>query len=97
MFALKVHETADGVIVAACDKAVLGETFTEDEIQLHVEESFYHDTDATLDEVLAALDGAATTNFVGEELVAALVAEDVIGEDEIRHVDGVPHAQLFFL
>lgn len=96
-YVMKTHETPKGTIVAACDESIVGETFSDGDATLTVRASFYSDGTATLDEIIAAIDGAKTTNFVGDDLITALQDEDVLSDDEVRHVDGVPHAQLYFL
>jgi hypothetical protein len=96
-FSLKVHDSGDGTVVAACDSTLLGETVEEDGTVLHVKESFYDGDNTDITEIVDAMTGCMTTNFVGENLIAALQDAGIVSEDEVRYVDGVPHVQLFYI
>lgn len=96
-YTLAIHDTQKGQVVAACDTAVLGETFEEDGVSLTVTERFYDGREATIDEICDAAADAVTTNFVGEQLIAALQDRGIVQEDEIQHVDDIPHVQLFYM
>ncbi|MDY6771557.1 MAG: DUF424 family protein, partial [Candidatus Nanohaloarchaea archaeon] len=91
---MKVHQTSDGKLVAACDEDVLGKEFTEGEKQLIVAESFYKGEKVDLLAVLDELEGAHTTNFVGNELNDELVDSEIVQPDEVDHIDGMAHSQL---
>ncbi len=95
MFSLHVQETAKGRVVAACDLDILGETFTEGDVTLHVDAAFYGGDEVDLDAVVDALDHFHTANLVGNELVDGLVDAGVVQEGEPERVDGVRHVQLF--
>lgn len=96
-FVMQEHRTDEGRLLAACDADIVGETFTEGETQLILDEEFYGTDHVELLDVLDALDGIATANLAGEALIEELVDADIIEEDEVKHVDGVPHVQLFFI
>lgn len=96
-FVMQEHRTDEGRLLAACDADIVGETFTEEDTQLILDEEFYGTDPVELLDVLDALEGVATANLVGEELVGELLDADIVKEDEVKHVDGVPHVQLFFI
>jgi len=96
-FSMKLHETEEGLVVAACDKELLGKTFTEGKKQLFVDEEFYGGELVALVDILDALTDCATSNFVGDQLIDELVANDILEKSEIERVDGIPHAHLHFL
>ncbi|MDY6769323.1 MAG: DUF424 family protein [Candidatus Nanohaloarchaea archaeon] len=95
MFSCRTIRTEKGVVVAACDRALLGDVYKEDGVTLDVDEDFYGGEEVDIDGVVAALDGFFTANLVGNELVGALLDEGVVAEDEVETVDGVKHVQLF--
>ena len=97
MFSLNVRRTPQGTVVAACDLDVLGETFTEGDVTLHVDPDFFGGDEVELDAVVDALDRFHTANLVGNELVAALVEEGVVDAAEPETVDGVRHVHLFWV
>lgn len=96
-FALNIHDTQNGTVVAACDRDLLGETFQDGDITLTVKQAFYDGEDADVERIHDETQRATTTNFVGEHLITALIDRGTISEDEVQYVDGVPHVQLFFV
>lgn len=96
-FSCKIHENQKGTVVAACDTDLLGETVQDNGVTLHVSDGFYGGEETTLEDIVAAADRATTSNFVGEDLITALIEEDVVSEEEVHYVDSIPHVQLFFV
>ncbi|MDY6778408.1 MAG: DUF424 family protein [Candidatus Nanohaloarchaea archaeon] len=94
---MKVHHNPEGKLVAACDTEVLGEVYTEGKMRLEVDAAFYQDKEVEFVQLLEEMEAATTTNFVGEHLITELVESDLVQEDEVEHVDGVPHVQMFFI
>ena len=97
MFSMQQHDNPNGTVLAACDADLLGETFEDGPITLHVDEDFYGGDDATLDEIVAALTRADTANLVGNELIAGLIEADAVDDSAVMTVDTVKHVQLVFL
>ena len=94
------RETPEGTLVAVCDAAVLGETFTDGTVTLEVTEEFYAGEDAVAggaEAVVEALYDADTANLVGEGCVGAAVDAGVIDADRVLEVGGTLHAQLLWL
>lgn len=96
-YLMKCHRNPKGKVVAACDPDLLGQTFTDGDISLTVDASFYDGEEVTLDAILEKLTSAKTGNFVGPTLIEALLAEGLIRDDQIKHIDGTPHSQVFYL
>ncbi|MCJ7450251.1 MAG: DUF424 family protein [Candidatus Nanohaloarchaeota archaeon QJJ-9] len=96
-FHLKIHDTEDGKVVAACDKDILGEAYQEGDTKLALEEDFYGKEEGGFLELLEALKECVTANIAGEELVSELLDEGLVKEKEVKTVEGVPHVQLFFV
>lgn len=94
-YRLTTRDTVKGMLVAACDADVLGETFEEGPVRLHVSEAFYGGEDATLDAIMTALEDCFTANLVGNTLIDALLEAGVLQEGEVERIDGVAHSQLF--
>lgn len=95
MFSCRRIQTGKGTIVAACDAAILGDTYEEDGVTVAVTEEFYGGDEVELAAVVAALNDFFTANLVGNELLDGLVDTGVVDETEIETVDGVQHVQLF--
>ncbi|HEY3273902.1 MAG TPA: DUF424 family protein [Methanocella sp.] len=91
---MKVYKIDREVMVAVCDEKYLGKEFSEGNAQLKVSDKFYGRTQATCEEVTAALQDATIANLVGEESVACAIDAGVIESDHIIYIAEVPHAQM---
>ena len=91
---LKVHKIRGEVMVAVCDRDLLGKTFEEGKLCLTVEASFFGEDLATAREVEEALAGATIANMVGERAVACAMVTSCIDDKNVIRIDGVPTAQM---
>ena len=91
----KVHEGAQGKVVAACDESLLGKKLEQDTLSLHVNEKFYKG-DLVEEEALAALlKDKENINLVGENTVRIAKDNDLI--KEVSVINGIPYALIFKL
>jgi len=91
---LSERDTEDGLLVAACDADLLGETFDDGRVSLTVTEEFYGGENVGEEAVIASLRRARTANLVGERVVATAVEAGLIDPGTVLEVDGTRHAQL---
>lgn len=91
---LKTYETEGKVIVAVCDKAILGKRFKEGRLVLALNEDFYKGKQACEDEIKEALCCASIANISGERSIACAVACGCIDPDTVIYIEGIPHAQM---
>lgn len=94
---LRIIKNKDAIIVAACDKSLLGKTFRQGKLKLEVLPSFYEGPLSTVEETLQALEVATIGNLVGEIVVSAAVERGLVNPDAIIRIGGIPHAQLLKL
>ena len=94
---LRIIKSRDAVIVAACDKPLLGKTFRQGKLKLEVSPGFYEGPLSTVEETLQALEAATIGNLVGEVVVSAAVERGLVNPDAIIRIDGIPHAQILKL
>lgn len=91
---VRVYKQGDDVLVAACDKHLLGQTFREGEIKLTVNPGFYEGEDADEELLVNRLSLCTVANLVGERVCAIAAAHDFIEKDCVMIIGGVPHAQM---
>ena len=91
---MKTHESDANVLIAVCDKNIVGKTFREGELILKLDEGFYKGDEATDDEIKNALCCATVANIAGEKSIACAVDCGVIDQDTIIYIEGIPHAQM---
>ena len=98
---LTERETDEGLLVAACDADVVGETFENGSVSLTVEPEFY-DSEGTergvsAERVAESLAACSTANLVGSRTVGLAVERGFVDEASVLELDGTRHAQLVWL
>jgi hypothetical protein len=91
---LKSYSVNKEILVAACDSELIGRTFCEGELHLHVNEDFFKGQPADENEVKKALEEATIANLVGKRSVTCGIDSGVIDENCVIMIGGVPHAQM---
>jgi len=91
---MKRYNTDNHVIVAVCDKNIIGKVFREGEFVLKLDEYFYKGKETDKDEVKEALSCATIANIAGEKAVACAVECGCIDPETIIFIEGIPHAQM---
>ena len=95
MINIKVHDSYRRV-VAVCDSNLLGKKFEEGKRQLDIRENFYKGSEFDEKEAINQLNRHsvedATFNIVGEKSVNASIKAQIIGDDSIGEVSGIPFA-----
>ncbi len=91
---MKVYEVSGERIIAICDEEVLGKKFSEDDITLYVDPTFYGGQLVPLSIALAEARQATMLNLVGEKIVEAAIRAGLVHPAAVIRVQGVPHAQV---
>lgn len=83
-------------VVAICDKELIGKKFEEDKFQLDIKENFYKRKEVGKEEILELIRNMsvedATFNIVGEKSVLCAIEADLISEEGVKKIQGVPFA-----
>ena len=97
MILVKVHlverQGYSEVIVAVCDKNLVGKTFDD----FFISPRFYGGDEAEDSVVLNVVSKATLLNIVGEKSVSLLIKNGFIKKENVKEISGVPHAQVFVL
>ncbi len=93
----QIYERGNDVLLAACDKDLLGKKFEEEDIQLDVSKTFYGGDETEKDEICDKIKKSNIVNLVGKNIIDAVVEAGFGSEDDILWVDGVPHLQLIMI
>jgi hypothetical protein len=94
---IKVHETAEGTVLAACDSEILSNCYEEGELRLKINEDFYYEKSITVDEFLQSVESCFTANLAGEKTVNAFCRNNPEDRGSVIRIDGIPHLQIFRL
>jgi hypothetical protein len=91
---LKEYNLESGLLIAVCDRDLVGKSFEEGALSLKISAQFYKGEEATEGEVIASLQRAAIANLVGKRAIQCAIDNDFIEEANVIFIDGVPHAQM---
>jgi len=94
---LKIHETRNGRIVAACDSELLGRILDDGKayLDLKAHREFYEGKQAKEDDLKEALARFTSANLVGKKAVSVALEMDLADEESIIYINKVPHIQLY--
>jgi len=73
MITMRMHKKGDEMLLAACDKELLGESLREGKIKLDINPYFYRGEDASDELLLNRLENATIANLVGERTVGLAI------------------------
>ena len=91
---LRVIHDKRGVLVAACDAGLLGETFRQGKLKLEVNTQFYGGALCTIEKAMDALVEADVANLVGETTIKAAVDKGLVDPEAVIYFGAVPHVQI---
>ena len=94
MIYVKVYRVQGEVLLAACDKELLGKTFREGELKLEVKERFYKGQLVGEERLRELLEEATIANLTGERCVSKAIELGYVDPDRVLRIQGVPHAQM---
>jgi hypothetical protein len=94
MFSVKVHNHDGEVLVACCDRDILGKRLSSDDLEISVSPSFYGGKEASAEEAIELLKNASIANIIGDKIVRLALENGLIDQSGVRTVCGTKHAQL---
>lgn len=92
---IKIYKNGEHVLVAACDKEVLGKTLKHGNATLEISRAFYEGELVSEKELEKALEEATTANLFGEKTIKCAIKCRLIDPESVIMIDCVPHAQVF--
>jgi hypothetical protein len=92
---LKIYKNGGHVLVAACDREVLGKTLKHGNVVVEIKRDFYEGENVSEEEFQKALKEATTANLFGEKTIKCAIQCRMIDPDSVIIIDSVPHAQIF--
>jgi len=81
-----------------CDENLIGKSFEEGEFKLYVKEDFFKGESVSVErakEIMKDMSKEdATFNIVGEESVKAAIDSEIIKQEDIKKIQGVPYSMI---
>ena len=90
---VKVHRNDENIILAVCDKEIIGKRFVEKDMQLDLTSNFYKGKEVSDDKLCYLIKKAYIVNLVGNKSVQFGIKEGIISEDHVITIKKIPHAQ----
>jgi uncharacterized protein len=94
---LKIYKNGGHVLVAACDKELLGKKLKHGSTVVEIRRDFYEGERVSEEELQRALQEATTANLFGEKTVKCAIDCGIIDSNSVIFIDCVPHAQVFWV
>ncbi len=91
---VKLKKVGRNVVLAICDKEILGRTLREGKIVFHVKEEFYNGGQVTIEEAVDMIENSTIVNMVGKNCVNKAIARGFVHPEAILNIEGIPHAQI---
>lgn len=91
---VKVYNVGSEVLVAACDKEVLGKRFSEGKLSIEVHEAFYGGGLVTIGEAIEIISKATIANLVGNNIVNEAIRAGLVHPEAVLKIGNVLHAQI---
>ena len=91
---VNVKKVGGNVVLAMCDREVLGKTLREGKIVFHVKEEFYKGGLVTVEEAVDMIDNSTIVNMVGKCCVEKAIKRGYVHPQAVLNIEGVPHAQI---
>ena len=91
---VKIHTSEGKMVVAICDKELVGEKFEEAGKQLDLSTDFYNGEEMPIIEIEDLIRNANMLNLVGEKSISFGIKEEIIEESNVIKIAGIPHAEV---
>lgn len=94
MFYIKIYKREGEVLLAACDKEILGKKLSEGEYHLDVRKEFYGDELIGVKEFVKLLSNVTIANLTGNKVVETAIKLGFINKKNVLTISGIRHAQI---
>ena len=82
------------MLLAICDRELLGRTLREGEVVFHVKDKFYNGGKVSVEEAVDMIENSTIVNLVGKNCVEKAITEGYVHPEAVLRIEGVPHAQI---
>ena len=94
-FAVRVSNYQKKIMLNICDADLLGKKITQDDLTMHITESYYGERFVDEEEAESLLKTSSIINMAGAETVSLSIKLGVGSENGIKKVSGVPFLIIF--
>ena len=94
-FAVRVSDYQKKIMVNICDADLLGKKINQDDLTMHISESYYGERFVDEEEAESLLKTSSIINMAGAETVSLSIKLGVGSENGVKKVSGVPFLIIF--
>ena len=94
-FAVRVSNYQKKIMLNICDADLLGKKITQDDLTMHISESYYGERFVDEEEAESLLKTSSIINMAGAETVSLSIKLGVGSENGVKKVSGVPFLIIF--
>ncbi|AJW70165.1 DUF424 domain-containing protein [Nitrosopumilus adriaticus] len=94
-FSVRVTEYQKNMMLNICDAELLGKKITQDELNIHISESYYGERFVEKEEARDLLKQSSIINMVGKETISLSIKLGVGSENGIKTISGIPFLIVF--
>ena len=92
---VKVHKSGDRIIIAICDKNLIGKKIKTKDLEINITERFYKGEELSEQEILKLLKEAENINILGQKSIDFAIKHKIIKKSSVIFIKNVPHAQIY--
>jgi len=94
-FSVRVTDYQKNMMLNICDAELLGKKIVQDELNMHISESYYGERFIEKEEAEDLLKKSSIINMVGKETVSLSIKLGVGSENGVKIISGVPFLIVF--
>jgi hypothetical protein len=89
---IKIHYKSGAETVACCDEGLLNKVFEEGNLRIEISSQFFEGELVSLKEAIRIIKDASSFNIVGKKIIEKAISNDILPEEGVRYINGVPMA-----
>ena len=94
-FSVRVTDYQKNVMLNICDAELLGKNIVQDDLNMHISESYYGEKIVEAEEAKTLLKNSSIINMVGEDTVSMSIELGIGSENGVKKISGVPFLIVF--
>jgi hypothetical protein len=91
---MKKRSVGKDVVVAICDKEILGKNFREGKLRLNISEAFYGGKLISFDDAISEIKESSIANIVGNNIINKAINDGIVHELGVIKISGIAHVQI---
>ncbi len=94
-FSVRISNNQKNSMLNICDAELLGKKIVQDELNMHISQSYYGEKLIEKEEAKSLLKNSSIINMVGKETVSLSIELGIGSENGIKTISGVPFLIVF--